>query len=450
MRLPRFASAFRRRLRRQYFTPLELAAIARNPSYRAPAAADLRDEFVFQSPGPHASPEDWGARDLVYRDGQLAGLSMSGRAFIAARHWIEQRAVMEARLVAVQPYIEELADCPQLAQLRRLDLTGCRIGVYGAKALAASPFLGQLRELILSKNDLGNEGLLTIAAAPWFADLTVLKLAGNNLGQPDSLAKCVGLRELDLSKNRLESPFELPTGPRRLVLSECSLGPASIERHAAAGLFNSVVDLDISFNGIGPGGVAPLAGLRDCRRLNLAFNDIEDAGLELLDEGEGPLEWLDLSSNRLTSVAMAAMAHSRAFEAVQTLKVATNSIGDAGAMELMQSERLGSLADLDVSNCGLTDEGIAALARSGTLGGLTRLSLAWNAIDDDGLRALATCPDLAALRELDLTGTPIGYAGASALRDSSCLASLRSVRLGEMERLPADGVALLRERYNIE
>jgi Leucine-rich repeat (LRR) protein len=454
MRLPRFASAFRRRLRRQSFTPLELAAIARNPSYRAPAAADLRDEMAFQPPSTDAPPQDWGARDLVYRDGQLVGLSLSGRAFIAGRHWFERNSVTDVTLVAVQPFLEELAKCPHLANLRRLDLTGCRIRAEGARVLAGSAFLSGLRELILSKNDLGHDGLAALASAPWFADLTVLELAENNLREPDAQARdqltpClrVGLRELDLSDNRFPFGSKLPTGLHRLKLARSGLGVEEVRRLVGSGTLDSVTDLDVHFNNIGPDGAVALDSMRSCKCLNLAFNDLEDAGAETLADGELPLEWLDLSANRITPLGAKAMAASHAFESVQSLNLSVNPIGDDGALALMLGEGLGSLANLNLANCRLTDSGALDLARSGTLGGLTRLSLAWNAIGDAGVRALATCPDLSALRELDLTGTPIGYAGAIALADSRYLVSLRTIALGENSRLPVDGVRLIEERF---
>jgi hypothetical protein len=47
-----------------------------------------------------------------------------------------------------------------------------------------------------------------------------------------------------------------------------------------------------------------------------------------------------------------------------------------------------------------------------------------------------------------LTGTRIGFAGAVALAESPHFTRLEAVTLGENERLPPGGVALIRERYN--
>ena len=445
--------------------------MARNPSYRAPAAADLHDERAAQPPGADAPLEAWGAKHLAIRDGVAVGCSLSGRAFIAMGEWFDRRASrrkpevgctntsglrldarLEVRLVAVQPFMGELARCPHLANLRRLDLTCNRIGVDGAKALAGSPFLSGLQELVLSANDLGDAGLAALREASWFRNLTVLELAENGLRlEPDAQARVpslpclrVGLRDLDLSNNPLGPDLQLPTGLTRLALSRCGLGAADVANLAASGCFDSLEELDLSFNGLGP---HPACGLK-LLRLNLGFNDLEDDGVEALADSDPALEWLDLSANRITALGAASMADSHAFGSVRELNLTANPLGDAGVLALVRGDAFSSLRQLNVSNCGITDDGACDLAKSAALGGLLSLSLAWNAIGDAGVRALASCPDLAGLRELDLTGTHLGFAGAIALAESKHLVNLRSVVLGENHRLKADAVARLRERYN--
>jgi uncharacterized protein (TIGR02996 family) len=79
-----------------------------------------------------------------------------------------------------------IAECPRLAGLRRLDLSGCAIGAPGIQALAASPHLGCLNWLDLSNNY--HDGALTapaLAAAPHLRNLSWLDLRGTLSRSPD-------------------------------------------------------------------------------------------------------------------------------------------------------------------------------------------------------------------------------------------------------------------------
>jgi hypothetical protein len=173
-------NAFGRRLRRTNFTRDELAAMARNTSYLAPSALDLHDEEFAELPGP--SLEAWGAKDIEFENGVAVRCSLAGRAFISLGERLSAPpwdGVSTVRLVAIQPFMVELAACPHLVRLRGLNLRGNRIGDSGAKALAASPYLTNLRELNLSTNNLTDDGLAALRAAPWFPQLESLELAGN-------------------------------------------------------------------------------------------------------------------------------------------------------------------------------------------------------------------------------------------------------------------------------
>lgn len=435
----------------------------------------------------------WAARDFVVRRGFVEGMSLSGRAFISAGGALFRLAPLrEVRLVAVQPFLDELARCPHLAGVRRLDLSGNRIGSAGARSLAGSHRLDRLSELVLSGNDLGTDGIAAVAGASWLPRLRVLEAADNRLG-PRELevllsAEVKGLVELDLSRNPLgpEGAKVLissrlfqsrPLAPRavcssvneeesqplaeraghtshhtRLILSQCALGPEGASALFSAARLPSLTELDVSFNNIGLDGAVALAedeSLVNLKRLNLGFNDVEDDGVEALAASDAPpsLVSLDLAGNRITAKGAQALSESHGFGSVDQLNLTTNPLGDAGAVALVRGEGLASLTRLNLTNCEISDAGIHKLAVSGAIGGLRALSLGWNLFGDRGVEAIAACPDLAALEELDLTGTWIGLAGARALAASRHLIRLRKLVVGDNERLPPEALAMLRERF---
>lgn len=111
-----------------------------------PVTAGLR-------PAAHTQFAPWGAKDLLFRRGFVEGMSLSGRAFISlGASLFRLTPLREVRLVAVAPFVGELAGCPHLGHLARLDLTGNRIGPDGVRVLLGSPYVANLRELVLVRN----------------------------------------------------------------------------------------------------------------------------------------------------------------------------------------------------------------------------------------------------------------------------------------------------------
>jgi Leucine-rich repeat (LRR) protein len=397
------------------FSAAELARMAWSPSHRAPRVAEMHDPDLFADRPPPSA-------------------DLTGRAFLAGHH----DGSASARLVAVQPFVGELARCPHLRHLSRLDLSGNRIGPAGVRELAASPHLGGLEELNLSGNGLGPDGMAALRAAPWSRHLKGLEVADNGLGADDLAGLPSELAALDVSENPLGSVGadairRAIGGPLdTLRAAGCGLGPA------AAGLLDLAGVVDLRRNQLGPAaalGARPLPGLH---ALDLGFNDLGNVAVAGLARAyTAALRTLGLAGNRLTVVP--------GFTAVEALDLSANPLGDAGAAAVLDG-RFPVLARLGLSNAGLTDAGAVALPRSGAAGGLRSLSLAWNRVGDAGVKTLAASPALAGLEELDLTGTPIGFAGAVALAEARHL-RLRRLLLGENHRLPADGVRLLRQRF---
>ncbi len=359
-------------------TAAALARIARFPSYRAPRAADLHDPTTFQPP---TSPSD----DPV----------MSGRAFIAFGS-----TRPDVRLVAVQPFMGELAASPHLATLRRLDLTGNRIGPDGARALAASPYLEGLRELGLNGNSLGADGAAALAAAPWLAGLEQLEVAGNGLTADDVgrlLAAAPRVASVDVSGNEVGVSGLLRSGMRTVVAAGSLWGrfptgrssrPVGNRPHDGAA---DLISLDLRY---ALGALRDLGPCPALDRLDLGFTECGDA----FDAAAFPaLRTLGLRACRLRQPAL----HSATLDA---LDLSVNPLTDAAAAVA----GCPNLTHLNLANTGLTD---AAL--TGVLAALPRLrslDVAWNPIADPA--ALLAHPTLASL---DISGTRISRRGFKAL-----------------------------------
>lgn len=156
--------------RRLPATATQFQRMAWGPSWRAPTVA----EMMANEACPKAAAtttlgellESWSARDLIWEAGQLVGLSLSGRAFLAGGTALFEAApIRTVRLVAVQPYLAELAASPLLARLRRLDLRGNRIGMTGLETILTSKTLTNLEELALERNNLNSSALSRIEQA---------------------------------------------------------------------------------------------------------------------------------------------------------------------------------------------------------------------------------------------------------------------------------------------
>lgn len=311
-------------------TPTAGAALARNPSYRGPDVSELRRVAVLELPAGPAAPEERrllaavlaaptddgprvafadycdklgdprgpfiraqladatvevpaviaaaarelfaavSAEDLVWRRGFVEGMSLAGRAFIALGPWIaRQTPLNEVRLVAVQPYLGELAATPHLAELRTLNLRGNRVGPAGLATLLASPHLT--------------------------AD--ALNLAVNNLTAAD-VPTLPRVRRLDLSGNALGGNVAWPARHfDALDLDGVGLGFDGALRLAASGV--TAVSLDLGFNALTDAGVAAVVDSplgRGCRWLGLRGNRLTPAVREILAGFAGAV---DLRANFL-------------------------------------------------------------------------------------------------------------------------------------------------------
>jgi uncharacterized protein (TIGR02996 family) len=203
---------------------------------------------------------------------------------------------------------EALASCPQLRQLRSLDLRGAQLSARGAEALAASPHLGELLYLSLGEvsyrdwqgvNPEGNEALRALTTGPGLPRLEHLDLSGCGVTSGGlwrwALAGSAGsavLRGLDLGRNAIgesgagalaESPRL--TGLTHLFLRGCCLGMTATERLAAGPHIRSLTHLDLRNNPIGDPGAQYLAASPHLGRLEvlaLAKEPVGEAGMRAL------------------------------------------------------------------------------------------------------------------------------------------------------------------------
>lgn len=158
----------RRRFPRRLTTDdARLSWMARGLSWRAPHPQEVLDPDPFTPPTPPPPPvgggegdwlrwlEHWSAEDVVFEDGLPAACSLAGRAFLTLGDWLFRHAPLRTvRLVAIAPFVGELAVCPHVAKLHRLDLSDNWIGADGLRLLAGSPAFAGLAELDATGNGL--------------------------------------------------------------------------------------------------------------------------------------------------------------------------------------------------------------------------------------------------------------------------------------------------------
>jgi len=133
-----------------------------------------------------------------------------------------------------------LADTPQLAFVRRLNLIYTRLTIDALRIILASPYLNNLTFLELDSNALPNDMIgALVEAAPNLPALRHLQLGGNRVTDNGAVRLAQSLpfsqlHTLDLSNNLLGSPgaIALARSPHlaalnRLVLAGC--GPVSPE-----------------------------------------------------------------------------------------------------------------------------------------------------------------------------------------------------------------------------
>jgi uncharacterized protein (TIGR02996 family) len=324
-----------------------------------------------------------------FRRGFVAEVAMTASDFLEHGAELCQSTPLDGlRLLVATGRMEEVAVCPWLRGLRRLDLshTEHRLGPEDIRALAGSPHLSNLQSLDLTFQRIGNAGLQAIANSP-------------NLGS---------LRALYLEFNFMLLAEE-PTGREFL-----DLGPLLRSRHR-----DSLTTLYVSGNRLAPDSVAAIAAFPRLAALTL-------------DGGE--------------PAQMKRFARSPTLASLRVLSIFTGPGRVETVRALAGSLHLGGLVALELRHCGFTDASAKALASSPHLANLRHLGLWANYFRDAGAEAFANSPHLGGLTALDLGCNKIGQPGAEVLAASSHLKNLRQLELrGNVIR--SEGAAAIRARF---
>lgn len=254
------------------------------------------------------------------------------------------------RFVAPPPFVP--------GALRQLSLRGCQLGDAGAAILLAADRLRGLTALDLSQNRLTDPATLKALEAAPFPALERVSLAGNvfrdglsalagwarlskltALGLPQSTTKddllalfkkpSPALRELDVrsAKALLETP---------LVVFDCA---------------TKLTHLDLGTTSLGDDGLEALLqhpASATLRTLKLNGCSLSDAGVELLTSRPRGLVELDLSSNKLTDEALAALAGWDGLSTVVSLRIGNNRKVTAKGFDALARARPFEPTRLDV------------------------------------------------------------------------------------------------------
>jgi len=275
-----------------------------------------------------------------------------------------------------------LANAPNVANLRDLDLSYCRLSAADVRTLVASKRFGRLRCLKLRANRFGAAGVGAI-------------LGASSLG---------ALETLDLA--------------------DCSGDDGPLPSLGAATMRPTSLDLDdYRFGDLATESLATFPGLAGLRRLTTRRSTFGDAGARAL--AASPYfrpKSIDMRDCALTAEGVVAFASVPSLELVSFERVPMQamhlrSIGDAAGTELRS---------LSLTNCGLDVAAIAALRSTALASRLTSMWITNNELGPGFGELLA---GFSSLTELAASDNPIGSEGGRALAQALRGRPIRSLQL---------------------
>jgi uncharacterized protein (TIGR02996 family) len=289
------------------------AALARNSSLANLSALDLykndlQDEGIAALA---ASPTLRNLRQLNLRNNWL---TVTGATALAGSPYLTRLVELDLgdTIALDDKALVALAHSSNLAGLRRLVLSGNKIGNKGIAALAESPHVAGLRSLVLHDNRIGGPGAAALAGSPHLSGLGSLELGNNPIGDR-------GVAAL------IASPYL--TGLWNFDLMECGIGARGLRGLPSSSAWRNVENLMLDQNRLGDAGVQFVADalLSALRRLGLCQNQVGDRGAE-------------------------ALARSPHLTGLVQLDLWQNDIGTAGARALLALSRLPGLTSLSLTD----------------------------------------------------------------------------------------------------
>jgi Ran GTPase-activating protein (RanGAP) involved in mRNA processing and transport len=248
-----------------------------------------------------------------------------------------------------------------------------------------------------------------------------------------------------------------------LRMSSMLLKTEDLEAIAASANLVNLVELDFSYNQVGPRGAAALAESATLKKLRV----LEVRGCELGEDGAvalaksanlSHLTTLSIGANAIGKAGMKALASSSNLKQLQVLAVDDNELGPIGCKyvavtplfrqltsidlgrndigsesmtDLAKSPNLARVTTLKLNENKLRGPGVRALASSPHLGKIKLLDLSFNEVDDDGGKGLAACQVIHDLEELVLSYNKIGDVGLAALAGWTGLVGIKKLALRE-------------------
>jgi uncharacterized protein (TIGR02996 family) len=365
-------------------------------------------------------------------------VSMSARRFITHGEDIFQAAptIEDVMILRLGRNMPELARCPALRHVRRLEFFETPFRTPEAVQFAGSPHLANLRAL-----DLG------------FTDTQVGPAGATALARARTLT---GLEDLNLFNHAVyDEGAEVLFRSRRLAtLTALNLGNNGLTDETALALYEvsalKLRCLELMSNhltGRGVGALADAAHLAGLERLSLHNNPIGSSGGWRLVQAHfaSRLHYLGVYRCDLDDGALAVL-FGGSFPNLEEVHAAANTLGQEAARALVANKSLARLRTLSVSRCGIGTETAAMLAQA-SLQGLRSLHADGNSLGPAGVRALLAGPLVAPIDHLVLNETDLGDEGAFALASSSTVTKLRWLVLDKNHITDRGAVALAESPY---